>query len=165
AAPIRVRWTNSRAVYRDLTSNDLSTGRPSVPSRIVLQRRGLMELFEKRPPDALAALHREVVAGTAGPDELFALSELSASYADRGGGRPSDAAAAGYAGAFLFPDGAARLPGEYDPRLRVAADLYNRAITAAFEPYGARNVTLTAGRYELPFGTMDVWLDHTDFRW
>ena len=38
-------------------------------------------------------------------------------------------AAAVYAYAFLFPEGTGQAPGRFDPRLRIAADLYNWALT------------------------------------
>ncbi len=154
-----------RLVHQELTSSELTTGKPSVPSRIVLQRRGLMKRFGDDPRGTLAVLHEEVVAGSAGPDELFALAELSFHHAQHGGGRPYDLAAATYAWAFLFPDGGGKPPEPYDPRLRLAADLYNRAVTSAFEAQDGREVELRAGRYELPFGTMDVAVDPTGFRW
>jgi hypothetical protein len=65
-------------------------------------------------------------------DELFALAELSFHHAQHGGGRPYDLATAVYAWAFLFPDSGGKVPDPYDPRLRLATDLYNRAITEAF---------------------------------
>ena len=163
--PIGVRHMDPRLVHEQLTSSELTTGKPSVPSRIVLQRRGLMKRFRDDPKGALAVLQQEVVAGSAGPDELFALAELSFHHAQHGGGRPYDLAAATYAWAFLFPDGGGKPPEPYDPRLRLAADLYNRAVTSAFETKDGREVELRAGRYELPFGTMDVTVDPTGFRW
>src|SRR5437867_5918267 len=129
-----------RLVHEQLTSSELTTGKPSVPSRIVLQRRGLMKRFRDDPKGALAVLQQEVVAGSAGPDELFALAELSFHHAQHGGGRPYDLAAATYAWAFLFPDVGGKPPQPYDPRLRLAADLYNRAVTSAFETKDGREV-------------------------
>ena len=41
-------------------------------------------------------------------------------------------AAAVYAYAFLFPGATGPRPGPFDPRFRMAADLYNWALTAAF---------------------------------
>jgi hypothetical protein len=37
-------------------------------------------------------------------------------------------AAAVYADAFLFPEGAGQAPGRFDTRVRIAADLYNWAL-------------------------------------
>jgi pimeloyl-ACP methyl ester carboxylesterase len=163
--PIGVRPMDPRVVHRELTSNELTTGAPSVPSRIVLQKRGLMERWDQDPAGTLAGLHAEVVAGTAGPDELFALAELSFHHAQHGGGRSYDLAAATYAWTFLFPDGDGGSPDRYDPRLRLATDLYNRALTEAFEGSRPQEVDLRAGRYVLPFGTIDVAVDETGLRW
>jgi pimeloyl-ACP methyl ester carboxylesterase len=165
AAPIGVRHMDPHAVHRELTSSELTTGEPSVPSRIVLQQRGLMKRFQQDPKGALAELHKEVVAGTAGPNELFALAELSFHHGQHGGGRPYDLAAATYAWAFLFPFRDERPPDPYDPRLRLATDLYNRALTEGFEASKRDEVDLREGRYPLPFGTIDVTVDRTGFRW
>jgi len=163
AMPIGVKRMDPRAVHRTLTSNELTSGRPSVASRIVLQQRGLTEVFDERPAEALATLHQQFVTGRGDENALFALAELSFDHASHGGGRPSYLAAAVYAWAFLFPDGKA--PDPFDPRLRLACDLYNRAVTEGFHSPKGFEVELRPAREPLPFGTLDVTVDPAGFRW
>ena len=129
ATPIGVRRVSEETVHRQLTGSVLSRKKPSSYSMQFLQRFSLTERFEKDPLGALAELN----AGLGGPDErdrLFALSELCFAYAERHRDRPYFLAAAVYAYAFLFPAIEKEQPIPYDPRLRLALDLYNRGITA-----------------------------------
>ena len=98
AAPIRVRSMDSQGVHRTLTENVLTTGEPSVTSRIVLQRRGLADLATRRTRTAvLAKLHARLVQGIVRPAELFALAELSFHHAERAAAAPHYLASAVYA--------------------------------------------------------------------
>jgi hypothetical protein len=112
---------------RFFPANVLTVGEESDASRIVLDRWYLTERFESDPEGALAQLHTAVTAGDAGRDELFALAELSFLHAEQTGKQEYYLAAAVYAYALLFPNGAAEPLYPIDRRLRVAADLYNRA--------------------------------------
>src|SRR5262249_9802637 len=78
------------------------------------------------PEAALARLHQLVVEGRGRDTTLFALAELSFAYADATGKRDYYLQAAVAAWAFLFPGGESERPDELDPRLRIAADVYNR---------------------------------------
>jgi hypothetical protein len=126
-APVTVERVDPRVVHRELTANVLTVGEESDASRIVLDRWYLTERFESDPEGALAQLHTAVTAGDAGRDELFALAELSFLHAEQTGKQEYYLAAAVYAYALLFPNGAAEPLYPIDRRLRVAADLYNRA--------------------------------------
>jgi hypothetical protein len=73
----------------------------------------------------------ELNSGLGKPDErdrLFALSELSFAHAEESGNKSYYLASVVYAYAFLFPANSADAPSPYDPRLRLAVDLYNRGI-------------------------------------
>jgi pimeloyl-ACP methyl ester carboxylesterase len=131
----------------------------------VLHRQGLTELFESDPGGAIASLHRAVTAGEPDPDALFALSELSFRHAQDTGNHAYYLAAAVYAFAFLFPDDPAQRPSAFDPRFRTASDLYNRSLTSAFASADRSRVLLRSGRYELPFGSIDVTFDPATARW
>ena len=55
---------------------------------------------------------------------------------------------------FLFPGGAgASLPDPLDPRLRMAADLYNRGITLGLASADETVMEMRAGTYELPWAS------------
>src|SRR5580700_7179612 len=140
--PISVERVDPQVVYQQQTSNVLAGGDLSQSSRIVLTRWDLNERFATDPEAAIAVLHAKLADGTAGSDEIFALAELSLRNAQRTGKQAYYLAAAVYAFAFLFPDGIDASPTPYDPRLRIAGDLYNRGLTSAFESADRSHVEL-----------------------
>ena len=162
--PIGVVHVDAKRVQRSLTESALSTGHASEWSRNTANGWGLLDRYAKEPAAALSELREIVVSGRGGGDELFALSELSFLYAEKSKEKPHYLAAAVYAYAFLIPRHPEDLPRAIDPRVRLAADLYNRAITQAFKgPSGT--VELASGRYPLPFGAVDVTIDSDSFDW
>ena len=165
SAPVTVERVDPRSVHRELTANVLTVGEESNASRIVLYRWDLTERFESDPEGALAQLHAVVVGGSAGRDELFTLAELSFLHAEQTGKQEYYLAAAVYAYALLFPHGAAEPLYPVDPRLRVAADLYNRGLTSAFASADRSVVELRGGTRALPFGELTVELDPKWLRW
>ena len=125
ATPVGVTRLDEQAAHRELNANILSTGEPSAYSTQLLERTALSEQFKSEPELVLAELN----SGLGHPDErdrLFALSELSFAHAEDSGNQSYYLASAAYAYAFLFPTNPSEAPGEYDPRLRLAVDLYNR---------------------------------------
>lgn len=165
ATPIGVKRVDPSTVHRMLTGSILSTGEPSIPTRNVLYRLGLDAEFDDDPARGLAALHDIVVSGKGNPGDLSALAELSFLHAERTGKRPYFFATALYAFAYLFPDDPSDAPDPLDPRLRMACELYNRAITRGFEKPEGFGLDLRAGTYELPFGELAVELDESSLRW
>jgi len=69
-----------------------------------------------------------------------------------------------YAWAFLFPEGRDPGPGRFDPRLRIAADIYNWAIVAGFTSEDRTEVVPGAGTFDLPFGRLEVSFDRASLR-
>ena len=70
-----------------------------------------------------------------------------------------------YAYAFLFPNAPEQRPSRFDPRVRTASDLYNRSLTSSFASADRSRVVLQAGRFEVPFGTIEITYDPTTARW
>jgi pimeloyl-ACP methyl ester carboxylesterase len=163
--PISVERVDPQVVYQQQTSNVLAGGDLSQSSRIVLTRWDLNERFATDPEAAIAVLHAKLADGTAGSDEIFALAELSLRNAQRTGKQAYYLAAAVYAFAFLFPDGIDASPTPYDPRLRIAGDLYNRGLTSAFESADRSHVELHGGEFALPFGKLRVAFDPASLVW
>jgi pimeloyl-ACP methyl ester carboxylesterase len=131
----------------------------------VLRLGGIAEIAENDPEAALATIHDAVVTGIAGPNAMFAYAELAFKHASAGGGHPYYLASAVYAFAYLFPDGEGEAPSPFDPRYRWAIDLYNLAVTKAFETDNGARVELRSGTYELPFGRIDVTFNSDDLVW
>jgi len=162
ATPVGVSRVDPHSVHQSLTSNVLTTGKLSDPSRIVLQRLDLYEEYRAAPETALAELHT-IADGHS--DVIFALAEASFLRAERKGQRSYYRAAAVYAYAFLFPEREEDAPNPFDPRLRVAADLYNRGITSGFASDDGSEVWLRSGIFELPFGELEVSFDPASLVW
>src|SRR5262245_50643475 len=165
AAPVGAVRVDAQIVQRELTGNVLNTGELSRSTRNVLFFHGLSERFDDDPEAALETMRKHIVAGLTGRDVFPAAAELSFFHAEASGKRSYYLAAAVYAWTFLFPDGGASLPDPLDPRLRMAADLYNRGIALGLASPDKTVVEMRAGTYELPWGELDVAFDKERLRW
>jgi len=162
ATPVGVNRVDVQAADRQLNSNILSSGKPSDYSTQVLERTALSERFKSDPQTVLAELN----SGLGKPDErgrLFALSELSFTYAEDSGNQSYYLASAAYAYAFLFPTNSADSPGPYDPRLTLAIDLYNRGIALGLATKDGKEVDLSERQLSLPFGSLDLGVNPEGF--
>jgi hypothetical protein len=164
ANPVQAVRVDPKVVRADLARSVVATGEPSLPTRNVLFEQGLFDSFAERPETALAELHRTMVASGGDPDLLFALAELAFLHGHSTNRREYRLAAAIYAYAFLFPEGAGVTPGRFDPRVRLAADLYNWAVTTGFASEDGAEVMLRGGAVALPFGAIDVAFDPARLR-
>ena len=164
-APVGVSPADPSAIQRELTSNVLNSGEPSLLSTQVLQRQNLWDRWRREPRVALEILHRRL--GDAGAQyRLFALSELSYAHAQASGDRSYYLASAVYAYALLFPgDGDSAPLGVSDPRVRIACDLYNRALAEGLRAAGRDTLELESGPRILPFGVLDVTLQSDELVW
>src|SRR5436190_20988974 len=133
APPVGADKTSTTAAYRQLQGNAVGEGRPSLQTRLVLQRFN-QKNFTKDPDATLQFIHQKAIE-SGDRSLLFALSELSYLAAERlrhnvkawDLREPRDyyLASAVYAWFFLFGDGTDPLPGPFDNRFRSACDLYN----------------------------------------
>src|SRR5262245_47678652 len=156
AGPVGATRADPKVVQADVSRSATTTGDPSWPTRNVLYEFGLFDVFDEQPEDALGKMHGAMVASQGDPDMLFALAEMSYIHGRNSGKREYTLAAAVYAWAFLFPDGAGKRPGRFDPRLRIAADLYNWSLAAAFASPDGLEVVPQGGTLMLPFGKIEV---------
>ena len=164
ATPVGVRQGNPREVQRTLTANVLSSGTLSAPSTQLLNRLALYKSYQKKPAKTIAEIHNGL-GDIPKTDRLFALAELSFAFADKSGNRSYYLAAAVYAFGFLFPNDPDATPDSLDPRYRVAVDLYNRGMAEGLTASSGTEVILKAGTYELPFGTLTISLNESEFLW
>jgi pimeloyl-ACP methyl ester carboxylesterase len=157
ATPVGVDPTPPQDFQRQVTANAISAGVPSGYSDQVLQRFNLRQRFKDEPGAALAELHASLLL-EGGQNRLFALAELSYLHAEASEERSHYLAAAAYAYAFLFPGPAEPTPEPLDPRTRLAAELYNRALTEGLTPKDGADVAVAPGEHRLPFGRLDIEL-------
>lgn len=160
AGPVGTTRVDPKVAHADLARGATTTGETSWSTRNVLLEHGLLAAFGEHPETVIGDLHRAMVAGGGDPDLLFALAELSFLHGEAAAHRGHRLAAAVYAYAFLFPEGAAGgAPGRFDPRLRIAADLYNWALLAGFASEDGSEILPRSGTFELPFGRITVAFD------
>ena len=149
---------------RQAVRNVLVTDELSRRTTNLLYDHDLLARYEEDPPGTIAALHASLVAGQLLPRYVVALAEASYRYAEHGGGSSYYLAAALYAWTYLFPDDAHDAPRRFDPRERLACDLYNRGVARGLtKPDG--NVDMDGGTYRLPFGTLEIAADPARFAW
>ena len=164
AGPVSATRVDPTIVQRDLARSAVSTGQLSWPTRNVLFERGLFKAYAERPEEALAELHKVMIAAGGDADLLFALAELSFLHGKAELKREYNLAAAVYAWALLFPEGTGQVPGRFDPRLRIAADLYNWSLTQGFASEDGSEVAPRSATFELPFGPLVVAFDPASLR-
>ena len=165
AGPVGTARVDPKVALRELSRSAITTGEPSLPTRNVLFEHGLFEAFAGHPEEAIAQLHRAMVASRGNDRLLFALAELSFLHGQAAAKPDYYLAAAVYAYAFLFADDTGGVaPGRFDPRHRSAADLYNGALTAAFASQDGSEVVPRGGTFELPFGRIEVTFDPAALR-
>jgi len=165
SSPVGVSRVDPNVVHERLTRSALSTKSLSSASYNVLLEANLDALYADDPEKALEQLHDLAVSGSGGPRQLFAAAEASFLHAERTGKRPYFLAAALYAWAYLFPEDPSEAPSPFDPRFRLAANLFNRGLTSALEARENRQVVLSGGTLDLPFGQLEVAFDQTQLTW
>jgi pimeloyl-ACP methyl ester carboxylesterase len=165
SSPVGVSRVDPSAVHERLTRSALSNKQLSRPTYNVLLEADLDALYADDPEKALERLHDLAVSGSGGPRQLFAAAEASFLHAERTGKRPYFLASALYAWAFLFPEDPGEAPSPFDPRFRLAANLYNRGLTSTLEAGKDRQTVLSGGTLDLPFGQLEVAFDETQLTW
>jgi hypothetical protein len=192
ATPVGVRKVDHGSIRQVLTENAISANVPSISSRQVMRRLGLSENVRHDPEQSLELLH-DLTMREMTDDRLFALSEYSYLHATvlqrtcnrghmearrsrtyRGRNAPPLAecakarsyfvAASMYAFVFLFPEDSRPPPSGFDPRLRVAVDIYNLAITAVVKPELGK-VNTGEASYSFHLGILHLSLDPEELRY
>src|SRR6516165_4670534 len=132
ATPVGVARVDASTAQHQLTANALTADELRPSARNVLRRWVLSDRYDDDPAGAIAALHTIVTDGRGDEDEVITLAEMAYLYAGKTRQRPYFLGAAVYSFAFLFPEKGLKPPSPYDPRLRLAADLYSLGIIHAF---------------------------------
>ena len=165
ATPVGVARVDASTAQHQLTANALTADELSPSARNVLRRWVLSDRYDDDPADAIAALHTIITDGRGDEDEVITLAEMAYLYAEKTHQRPYFLAAAIYSYAFLFPEKGLEPPSPYDPRLRLAADLYSLGMIHAFASADDTTVEFKSGNYQLPFGWVQVAINPSGFEW
>ena len=174
--PIGANRVSTRAAYKQVEANVLSTGWPSGETLSVLHRFNLTELAGKHPDQAVVRLH-EKAATAKDRNLLFALAELSYAAGEHISKSvqpwdPRDArdyylGAAVYAYWFIFGNtNTVHSPAEaFDRRFRTACDIYNYGLgLALIERRETNGVVLIEGaKRRLPVGEIEIGLSDEKF--
>lgn len=177
AHPISAEKTPARLAFQQATATALNSATYSSETRLVLHRFDLVEQFKKKPAQTLQWLHEKALVDDRS-DLLFALAELSFWHAENlyrnKTLKPWEPkpfhdyflCSAIYAHLYLTSHGRQRAD-VFDPRTRIAVDLYNRALARGFVPPGNTNgaVALESGVRHLPPGTVKVEFSKPGFPW
>jgi hypothetical protein len=164
ATPVGVTRLDEQAAHRKLNTNILTASKPSAYSTQILERSALRQRYEEEPEAVLAELN----SGLGEPDErdrLFALCELSFAHAEKTHKRSYYLASAAYAYAYLFPTDTADAPGRSDPRVRLAADLYNRGLALGLATADGAEVDLSERQLDVSFGSLSLAVDPAGLRY
>ena len=117
-------------------------------------------MFYNEPGAAITALREQTIAAGMRWPDLYALAELNYFEGRRKKSKAMLLASALYAYAVLFPAGDADRPSPYSAQFVHAVDFYNLALTQVLSGTGAEGIAnLQSGRYDLPFGMVDVTVD------
>ncbi|WP_242010739.1 esterase/lipase family protein [Acetobacter musti] len=164
-SPVSVHSLSLTQAYRNETRSALSGCILSNPTRIVLERENLRQLWQDHPDAAIAALRSVTAAHPDAPefsDRLFALAELSYLRGRRTHVRADFMAAALYAYAYLAPGEPENVrPNEYDVRFRQAGDIYMLGLTEAL----GSPVQISRQHWQLPTGALDIDVIPDNFTW
>jgi len=160
-----VERVDATSAQHELTANALTADELSPSARNVLRRWVLSERYDDDPAGAIAALHTITTDGRGDEDEVITLAEMAYLYAEKTHQRPYFLGAAIYSVAFLFPEKGLKPPSPYDPRLRLAADLYSLGIIHAFASADDTTVEFKTGNYQAPFGWVQVAVNPSGFEW
>ena len=170
AAPVGVRRVDPQKVQRALATSVLTSNELSAATSNVVRVADLEQDVKRRPEEVIALVHKVLLDNAqrgelASRQALIALSELAFRHASESGDRSYYFAAALYAWVFLFPENPSFEPDPFDPRLRLAADLYNRSVTLAFVAEGEDEIQLRPETIKLPVGELVVELDQSSLVW
>ena len=158
--PVSVKRVDLRTAYDTINRSALSGDALSETTRIVLRRNALLNAFGSRPDFVIISLRRATIDQGMPWENLFALAELNYVRGRQLASKPYLWAAALYAYAVLFPDGGdTDRPNPYDSRFRQAANFYNLALTQVISGPGGTAALLEGGRFDLPYGAIDIKLD------
>jgi pimeloyl-ACP methyl ester carboxylesterase len=157
AVPVSAKNVGAENVYTKLHENVLTGADPSVAALLTIERAGLSDQYDKDPGAALIALHRAAENADT-RERLYGLAELSLAEGIRRDDPRWFLGSAVYAYLYLFGAADAPPPGPFDPRFRLACDIYARGLAGAFRDDDSGEFRPKSGLMPLPVGSLNVEL-------
>ena len=162
-SPVTARRVGPRDAYVQDSASILDTGEPSRFTRIVLTRAALDSVYERSPRIALAGLYGQALRHPS-QDQLLALAEIAFLIGQKDKDRAAYLGASVYAYLYLFgPQSHGQ--DKWDPRTRIAADVYNRALPRAFRSPETGAFVPAPGIRKLPVGDIRIEVPRTSVVW
>ncbi len=160
--PVTVRRVDPRDIYSRDSASVLDSGEPTRFTTTEVHLSAVTPNASNR--EKLAVLYREAIEQDR-PEFMLPLAELSFLEGDRTGDPSSYLGAAVYAYLYLFSgeDPAASSP--WDPRTRIAADIYNRALSRAFASGDGEDFVFADGIRRLPLGQITIEAPEKEIEW
>ena len=174
ATPLGVNAVSPRKAYQDAYANPLNAGVLSDQAKFVLNRYDLLQKFDKEPAAAIAALHQKALHDDRG-DILYTLAEGSYLY----GSQLADSyyeeeqklapdyflLSALYSFYFVTGERYRQRLNIFDHRARNAVDMYNFGLWQGFATGDDEGLVLKTAERKLPFGSISISLDTSQFPW
>jgi pimeloyl-ACP methyl ester carboxylesterase len=174
-ADIRVRPANASDFCDAARANRFDANDLSPRSRQTFRRLDLDAAYQRSPDEALARLHAQALQDP-DPELLFALAEGHYVRGRATEGKNNRLAvghyylSSGYAYHFLFPDKPRPVPDDdvFDPRYRLACDLYNAGLAKCIAAAQKTNHLDPRRELQLPAcdgGNFAIPVAHVGFAW
>ena len=174
ATPIGVKKLSPQQAYQNAYANPLNAGVLSDQAKSVFNRYDLLKQFDKDPAPTLAILHQQALNDER-VDILYALAEGAYLYGSKLARsvqvEEQELApdyfmlSALYSWYFVRAERANQSLNIFDNRVRAAIDMYNFGLWQAFETGGNEGLALKTAERQLPFGSISISLDTSQFPW
>ena len=174
ATPVGVSKVSPQQSYMDAYANPLTVGVLSDQAKYVLDRYDLLNKFDKEPAAAIEVLHEKALHDDRG-DILYTLAESSYVYGsklvDSNHEQEKNLApdyfllSALYSVYFIKEERSRQRLSIFDHRARTAVNMYNFGLWQAFATSDTERLVLKATERELPFGSISIALDTSQFSW
>jgi pimeloyl-ACP methyl ester carboxylesterase len=172
--PVGVNAVSPRESYQDAYANPLNAGVLSDQVKYVLLRYDLLNKFDKEPAATIAALHQKALQDDRG-DILYALAEgsylygshLADSYQEEEKKLAPDyfLLSALYSFYFVTGERSKERLNIFDHRARTAVDMYNFGLWQGLATVDTEGLALQSAERKLPFGSISITLDTSQFPW
>jgi len=174
ATPVGVNKVSPQQSYLDAYANPLTAGVLSDQAKYVFNRYDLLKKYDKEPAAAIEVLHEKALHDDRG-DILYTLAEGSYLYGSQliesSQEKEQKLApdyfllSALYSSYFVERERSSQRLNIFDHRARTAVDMYNFGLWQAFATGDTDGLVLKATERKLPFGSIFIALETSQFPW